>query len=85
MPVVSVLRRTSVAPCGMFLFNVRLIRSPAPCKGFSRANRNGGKNDMQNNKVSMSRFLALFSCVMRFIIFSLSLPLLANFVVHKSN
>jgi len=24
---------------------------PAPCKGFSRANRNGGKNDMQNNKV----------------------------------
>jgi site-specific DNA-cytosine methylase len=28
------------------------IHASPPCKGFSRANRNGGKNDTQNNKVS---------------------------------
>ena len=27
------------------------VHASPPCKGFSRANRNGGKNDMINNKV----------------------------------
>lgn len=27
------------------------VHASPPCKGFSRANRNGGKNDMMNNKV----------------------------------
>ena len=32
--------------------DVRLVAIlSAPCKGFSRANRNGGKDDMVNNKV----------------------------------
>lgn len=30
------------------------IHASPPCKGFSRANRNGGKDDMMNNKVSLS-------------------------------
>ena len=30
------------------------IHASPPCKGFSRANRNGGKDDMTNNKVSLS-------------------------------
>ncbi len=30
------------------------IHGSPPCKGFSRANRNGGKDDMTNNKVSIS-------------------------------
>lgn len=29
------------------------IHASPPCKGFSRANRNGGKNDMINNNVSL--------------------------------
>jgi hypothetical protein len=30
------------------------IHGSPPCKGFSRANRNGGKDDMLNNKVSFT-------------------------------
>lgn len=29
------------------------IHASPPCKGFSRANRNGGKNDIINNNVSL--------------------------------
>lgn len=33
------------------------LHGSPPCKGFSRANRNGGKDDMTNNKVSLSDLL----------------------------
>ncbi len=33
------------------------LHGSPPCKGFSRANRNGGKDDTTNNKVSLSSLL----------------------------
>ena len=37
------------------IFKVDHIHGSPPCKGFSRANRNGGKDDLLNNKVSMGQ------------------------------
>ena len=38
-------------PCYPKVGDVDHIHASPPCKGFSRANRNGGKDDMLNNKV----------------------------------
>ncbi len=35
------------------------IHASPPCNGFSRANRNGGKNDMINNNVSLFKICSL--------------------------
>ncbi|KAL7515579.1 hypothetical protein ACHAXN_012739, partial [Cyclotella atomus] len=40
-------------PCYPKAGQVDHIHASPPCKGFSRANRNGGKNDMLNNKQTL--------------------------------
>lgn len=40
-------------PCYPAVGRVDHIHASPPCKGFSRANRNGGKDDMQNNKQTL--------------------------------
>jgi len=40
-------------PCYPTVGQIDHIHASPPCKGFSRANRNGGKNDMQNNKQTL--------------------------------
>lgn len=38
-------------PCYPSIGDVNHIHASTPCKGFSRANRNGGKDDLRNNQV----------------------------------
>ena len=38
-------------PCYPKAAEVDHIHASPPCKGFSRANRNGGRDDLRNNKV----------------------------------
>jgi hypothetical protein len=47
-------------PCYPSVGDVDHIHASTPCKGFSRANRNGGKDDFRNNQV---RYVFFFLCV----------------------
>jgi hypothetical protein len=48
-------------PCYPSVGDVDHIHASTPCKGFSRANRNGGKDDFRNNQVRYVFFLCVCS------------------------
>ena len=50
-------------PCYPSAGDVDHIHASTPCKGFSRANRNGGEDDLRNNQVRFVFFLSVCVCV----------------------